>query len=162
MISHEQIKLSVALAVANSQEIAAYCRENFGETLNVIVNRYGQDGFPGESDAPFCYIYSDGENEMGDVDEESFEFVIIVGGVDDGESPRRRTVIEATDETSGLVVCGIADKIETVRGMIEEIVRKSVHGAIFRTCARTESNLCDYPLEWAKLRVNYSEPETLG
>ena len=160
-ISHEQIKLNVAQAIAEDADIRAYCVENFGRPLQIIVNRYGAEGFPGEAEAPFAFLYSDGENELGAVDEETFDFCIVVGAVDASDSPTKNAVMVRSDSSSGLVVCGIADKVEHVREQIADIVRRSVHGACFRTAMRSESNLCDYPLEWAKLRVNYFEPETL-
>lgn len=159
--AHEQIKLNVAQAIAEDAEIKAYCVANFRRPLQVIVNRYGEEGFPGEAEAPFAFLYSDGENELGSVDEETFDFVIVIGAVDPADSPTKNAVMERSQDSSGLVVCGIADKVEAVRGMVERIVRQSVHGACFRTASRTESNLCDFPLEWAKLRCNFFEPETL-
>lgn len=159
--THEQIKESLALDIATDAELAAYCRAQFGRPPLVIVNRYGDDGFPGESVSPFVFLCSDGENELGDVDEETFEVVATVGACDAADSPTRKVLRERTDEASGLVVSGIADRLEAVRGMVERIVRKSTHGACFRTAARTESSLLDWPLEWAQLRINYFEPETL-
>ena len=115
-ISHEQIKLNVAQAIAEDADIRAYCVENFGRPLQVIVNRYGAEGFPGEAEAPFAFLYSDGENELGAVDEETFDFCIVVGAVDASDSPTKNAVMVRSDSSSGLVVCGIADKVALILG----------------------------------------------
>jgi hypothetical protein len=158
---HEEIKLAVAEDLARNEEIRNYCIEHFKATPLVIVNRYGAEGFPGEDEAPFIFIYSDGENESGDVDEETFDFCIVFGAVDPSKSPRTKVLMKRTADSSGLVVSGMAAEVEHVREMILRMVEESVHGAIFRSAARTESNMSDYPLEWAKLRVSYAEPDTL-
>lgn len=161
MTPHETVKLNVATEIADSAEIREYFVQHLGGVPNVLVNRYGEKGFPGEAEAPFIFIYSDGENEAGDVDEETFEFCVVVGAVDSSESPRRTVVRVRSDSQSGLVVEGIADLVETVREMILGILRKSNHGAIFRSVTKKESALNDYPLEWAEMRCSYYEPETL-
>jgi hypothetical protein len=95
------------------------------------------------------------------VDEETFDFCIVFGVVDPSKSPRTKVLMKRTADSSGLVVSGMAAEVEHVREMILAIVSESVHGAIFRSASRTESNMSDYPLEWAKLRVSYAEPDTL-
>lgn len=160
-ISHEQIKLNVATEIADNAEIRDYFVEHLGGVPKVLVNRYGEKGFPGEAEAPFVFVYSDGENQAGDVDEETFEFCIVVGAVDPSESPRRTVVRVLSNAQSGLVVEGIADRVEHVRELILGILRKSNHGAIFRFVTKKESSLNDYPLEWAEMRCSYYEPNTL-
>jgi hypothetical protein len=54
---HEEIKLAVAEDLARNEEIRNYCIEHFKATPLVIVNRYGAEGFPGEDEAPFIFIY---------------------------------------------------------------------------------------------------------
>lgn len=161
MTLHETVKLNVATAIADSAEIRDYFVRNLGGVPKVLVNRYGEKGFPGEAEAPFVFIYSDGENEAGDVDEETFEFCILVGAVDSCESPRRTVVRVQSDSQSGLVVEGIADLVEHVRELIVGILRQSNHGAIFRSVTKKESSLNDYPLEWAEMRCSCYEPNTL-
>jgi hypothetical protein len=158
---HEEIKLAVATALARNEQIKNFSLENFGATPLVVVNRYGAEGFPGEDEAPFIFIYSDGENESGDVDEETFDFCIVFGAVDPSRTPRTKVLIPRSADASGLVVSGMAEEVERVREMIFQVAAQSIHGAIFRSATRTESNMSDYPLEWAKLRVSYAEPDTL-
>lgn len=158
---HENLKLAVARAIAEDAKVLELCQGAFGAMPLVIVNRYGEEGFPGEDDAPFVFIYSDGENEAGDVDEETFDVCIVFGAADPSRSPRKRTLMERSETSAGLVVSGMAEDVERVRERILQIVETSVHGAMFRTATRTESNMNDYPLEWAALRVSYWEPDTL-
>ena len=159
--THENVKLALAQAIATDARTVEMCKSAFGQTPLVIVNRYGEDGFPGEDEAPFVFIYSDGESEAGDVDEETFDFCVLFGATDPSQTPRRRRLMTRTDDSAGLIVSGMAEEVEAVRERIFEIVQTSVHGAIFRSATRTESNVNDYPLEWAQLRVTYAEPDTL-
>ena len=161
MIAHETLKLNLANAIAADPEITALAVENFGRGLDVIVNRYGAQGFPGEKQAPFCFIYSDGEIELGDVGERTFEIVVVVGGVDSSATPRVHRVAERTEQASGVVVYGIQGVLEELREKVMKLAEKSVHGAIFNTATESENSLLDYPLEWSKARLNYYEPETL-
>jgi len=162
MSPHETIKLNVATAIRDSVEIRDYCIQHFGRGLQVIVNRYGDEGYPGEEEAPFAFLYSDGENESGAVDENTFDFVVVVGGVDAGSSPRKAVSGVRSDSANGMVVSGIAAEVEELREKVIEILKASTYGACFRTVVRSESNLNDYPLEWAKCRASFFEPETLN
>ena len=109
-----------------------------------------------------CYLFSeDGENEAGDVDEETFTVGIVFGAVDTGPCVRKFVKRLRGDSRAGIEVYGVLDKVEAVRERIFSIVKRSTHGAIFRSATRTESNLLDYPLEWAKLTAQYAEPEIL-
>ncbi len=161
MTLHETIKRNVATAIANSDDVLAFCQTNFGRGCKVLVNIYGAQGWPGEEDAPFVFIYSDGENEIGNVDEETFEFAIVVGGADSSDSPTVETTMERGESSNGLVVRGIADKVEALRNIVEAIVKEGNFGAIYNTATRTESDALDYPLEWAQLRVSFYEPQSL-
>ena len=79
------VRVAAARLIAADAAVAAYCAEQFGRALLVIVDRYGVDGIPGEKDAPYAWLYTDGENEHGNVDAETFEFVVEVAAA----SPRR-------------------------------------------------------------------------
>lgn len=162
MISHETIKKRVAKAVYESAAVKAFCIEKFGKPLNVIVNRYGDEGYPGEKDAPFAFFFSDGENESGAVEENTFEFVCVCGAVEPAEAPRYEERVERTETENGFEISGMAADVEELREMIYEICRGGNFGAIFRSAERTESNMADYPLEWAKMRLAYYEPETIS
>lgn len=159
---HETLKVNLATAIADDTELCAFVKENFGAMPLVIVNRYGAEGFPGEKEAPFVWIFSeDGENEAGDVDEETFAVGIVCGAVDTGPCVRKFVKRLRGDSRAGIEVYGVLDKVEALRERIFSIVKRSTHGAIFRSATRTESNLLDYPLEWAKLTAQYAEPEIL-
>lgn len=161
MTSHESVKRAVAQAICDSSEVAELAVRHFGRGLKVIVNAYGDNGFPGEEDAPYAFIYSDGENEIGNVADETFEFVIVIGGCDEGGL----TVSEVsarTDTENGLVVSGIMDKIEQLRAAVEDIVRGGRFGAVFNTASRTESEMLDWPLEWASLRCSFYDPQSIN
>lgn len=159
---HEQLKVNLATAIADDATLCAYVKEQFGAMPLVIVNRYGAQGVPGEKEAPFIYIFSEeAENEAGDVDEETFSVGVVFGAVDSGPCVRKFVKRLRSDDAAGIEVYGVLDKVEAVREMIFRIVQTSRHGAIFRTVTRTEENVADYPLEWAKLAISYAEPETL-
>lgn len=161
MTGHETVKRNVATAICGSSAVAELAARHFGRGLKVIVNAYGDHGFPGEDDAPFAFIYSDGENEIGNVAEETFEFVIVVAGCDSADGLTVSEVTPRTDSANGLVVSGVMDKIEELRTTIEEIVRDGNFGAVFNTATRTEATLLDWPLEWAALRVSFYDPQTI-
>lgn len=160
MSPHETIKLNVAEAIANSEAVREFCVEHFGRGLAVIVNSFGAEGSPGEREAPFCWIYSDGTNEIGFVDEQTFEFVIVVGALDDQAAPTRRVYAARTATANGIQVNGIAGEVEALRELVYAVVNQCGPGAILRTATRTEAGVADYPLEWAELRLSYFEPET--
>ena len=161
MIGHEYIKQQVAFAIANSAETKDFCIREFGRGLQVIVNAYGAKGWPGEEESPFVFLFSDGENESGNVDEETFEIVCVVGAASATDGTDCVTEAVRTDEQNGLVINGMAEKIEVLRGIVEDIVRAGDFGAVFDTATRTESSVLDWPLEWAMLRLSFYEPETL-
>ena len=162
MTPHETLKMNLATAITDSTDICEYVKSEFGRELLVVVNRYGAQGFPGEKEAPFVWIFSEeGENEAGDVDEETFDIGIVFGVVDTGPCVRKYVKKLRTENAPGLEVYGCLDKVETVREMIFALVAQSNHGAIFRSATRLESNVADYPLEWAKLTARYAEPDTL-
>ena len=161
MIGHEYIKQQVAFAIANSTEIRDFCIREFGRGLQVIVNAYGAKGWPGEEESPFAFLYSDGENESGNVAEETFEIVCVIGAASATDGTDCVTEAPRTNEQNGLVINGMAEKIEALRGIVEEIVRAGDFGAVLDTTTRTESAVLDWPLEWATLRLGFYEPETL-
>ncbi len=160
---HETLKENLATAIADDTALVQYFVDTFGAAPLIIVNRYGAAGYPGENEAPFVWIFSeDAENDAGDVDEETFAVGVVVGACERNDSPRKFIKRLRTGEAAGLEIYGNLDKIEVAREKILAIARSSSHGAIFRTATRTESNLLEYPLEWAKLRLEYLEPETLS
>lgn len=161
MTNHAQIKADFATAIADSEEVRDYCVEHFGKPPLVIVDWFGANGSPGVKEAPFVFVYSADENEIGFVDEETFNVHVVVGGCDDGTGPTREVRRDRTDEKSGLVVNGIASVLEGLRNIVESIAESGAAGAVPRTMTRVESSTADYPLEWAKLNIDFYEPQTL-
>ena len=161
-ITPHSVRVAAARLVAASEAIALYCRENFGRALLVCVDRYGVDGVPGEADAPYAWLYTDGENELGNVSAESFEFVVEVGAVDDSLRPSYNQEAARTASANGLVLGGIAEKVERLRELVLDAITSGHVGACFNTAARSENSMSGFPLEYAALRLNYSYPETLS
>ena len=155
------VRVAAARLVARNEAIAAYCAQNFGRCLQVIVDRYGLDGAPGEADAPYAWIYTDGENELGNVDSESFEFVVEVGAVNPALRPSYTVEVERTSGANGLVLGGIAEKVETLRELVFRAIAGGAVGACFNTASRTEDSVTGFPLEHAALRMNFTYPATL-
>ncbi len=156
------VRVAAARIIQADAAIAAYCATNFGRGLQVIVDRYGVDGMPGEEDAPYCWIYTDGVNELGNVSEETFEFVIEVGAVSTALRPSYTEEAARTSTANGLVLGGIAEIVETLREMCISAVREGRVGAIFNTASRAENSMSAFPLEWAAARMNFDYPETLS
>ena len=163
MTGHEQIKSNIAHVLADSEAVRAFCVENFGRGALVIVNWFGSDGEPGETESPFIFIHSaNGTNDAGFVDEETFSVEIVCGAVDESEEPTRRTEVERTATSNGLVTNGIAVKLEALRQIVEGVVKDAASvGAVARTFTREESSTQDFPLEWVRLTVEFFEPQTL-
>lgn len=155
------VRVAAARLVAADEAIAAYCAQNFGRGLLVIVDRYGVDGIPGEKDAPYAWLYTDGENELGNVDAETFEFVVEVGAVDTALRPSYTEEAARTASANGLVLGGIAEKVERLRELVLAAITRGHVGACFNTAARTENSMSGFPLEFAALRMNFTYPETL-
>jgi hypothetical protein len=153
--------VAAARLVAANEAIAVYCAENFGRGLQVIVDRYGLEGVPGENDAPYAWIYTDGENELGNVDAESFEFVVEVGAVNPAIRPSYTVERERAAAANGLVLGGIAAKVEELRELVFAAIAGGAVGACFNTASRTEDSVSGFPLEYAALRMNFTYPATL-
>ena len=160
-ITPHSVRVAAARLIAADEGIAAYCAENFGRGLLVIVDRYGVDGLPGEKDAPYCWLYTDGENELGNVDAETFEFVVEVGAVDTALRPSYTEEAARTASANGLVLGGIAEKVERLRELVLAAITGGHVGACFNTASRYENSMSGFPLEFAALRMNFTYPETL-
>jgi len=155
------VRVAAARLIAADAAVAAYCAEQFGRALLVIVDRYGVDGIPGEKDAPYAWLYTDGDNELGNVDAETFEFVVEVGAVDDALRPSYNEEAARTASANGLVLGGIAEKVEHLRELVLAAILRGHVGACFNTAARTENSMSGFPLEFAAVRLNFTYPETL-
>ena len=162
MTSHQSIKQGMATAISQSEAVRDFCVENFGRGALVIVDWYGSEGTPGEKESPFVFVASESDdNESGFVDEETFAVTVIVGACDASDEPRKLVDVERTATQNGLVLNGIGKSVEDFRSVVEGVIRGGAFGATVRTITRTEAATSDYPLEWAKIRVEFFEPQSM-
>lgn len=164
MKSHRSILVKAAEAVADSREIAEYCREHFGRALDITVGAYAS-GVPTEKDSPFLWITpSDREESEMVANDEVFQARFVVAGCvkgDAGERVINARLRERTESENGLTVNGGNEIVETLRDMIAEVVLNAKAGAIVSGIAREENDISHFPLEWATMYVTYFEPEAL-
>lgn len=162
MISHREIMIRLAEAIQVSDEVAAYCREHFGRGLAINVGAY-PSGIPGEDDSPFLWIQPKEENEEVAVDQ-TFTVRLVVAGLVKG--PNGEKVIadiraERTETSNGLTVNGGNKVVEDLRDLILAKVRAAKCGAILQRIRREENDISHFPLEWATMFVEFTEPESL-
>lgn len=161
MTNHAQIKSNLARAICEDDAVRDFCVEKFGRGALVIVDWYGAQGVPGVKEAPFVFIYSADENDAGFVDEETFTVHVVCGGVSGSDKPERSVHESRTATTNGIVVNGISAEMEELRNLVEAVVVRGGLGAVARTFTRVESSTAEWPLEWAKLNVEFFEPSTM-
>lgn len=165
MTAHRQIMNNIATAIADSEDVRAYCVAQFDRALAVHVGAYAA-AVPGEDEAPFCWITPapDEENEATKEDD-LFTVRIVVGGLvkgPQGEKVIINTVRERTATANGLTLNGGAQTVEDLRDMILGLVRNAHAGAIVNRIRREENDIAHFPLEWATMYVEYLEPESLS
>lgn len=162
MTTHHTIMLNACDKLVASTAIRDWCIAQFGKGCQIQLDAYGAAGLPGEAEAPFLFIYADGENEgAGAVAEETFEFILLAGIVSKTEGGTDSTAVSARSATAnGLTVNGIADKAEYLRGLALAEIRANEVGAIYRSAVLSESGTLDYPLQWARARLSFYEPQT--
>lgn len=154
MIAHHQILKNLAEAVAGSAAVLEYCKNNFGRGLAVKVGAYA-DQIPDADEAPFLWIFSEGQNTSIAKDEH-FVATFIVGACPKSPSDERvvqTRIAERTDDANGLVVSGGGAQVEDLRDLILGIVRAAKPGARVANFTRSENNLSHQPLEWAVFEV---------
>ena len=95
------------------------------------------------------------------MDAETFEFVVEVGAVDTALRPSYTEEAARTASANGLVLGGIAEKVERLRELVLAAITGGHVGACFNTASRTENSMSGFPLEFAALRMNFTYPETL-
>lgn len=156
--------VNVAKAIQESEDIAAYCVQNFGRGLAINVGAYA-NGLPDENDSPFLWIHAaDDENEQVG-SEDTFMVRMVVGGCvkgADGERYIENVVEPRTASTNGLTINGGNAIVEDLRDMIIEIVRDASAGSYPVKVRREENDISHAPLEWAVIYVEYNEPEALN
>jgi hypothetical protein len=162
MTAHHTIMRTVCDKLAASTAIRDWCVAQFSKGCQIQLDAFGAAGLPGVEDAPFLFVYADGENEAeGSVSEETFEFIIIAGVQSKTDGGIDQTVVSArTAAANGLTVNGIADLAETLRGLALTAIRATEVGAIYRSAVLSESGTLDYPLQWARARLSFFEPQT--
>ena len=163
MTAHHTILRNIADALTASTAIRDWCVAHFGRGCHVQLDAYGAAGLPGQSEAPFILLYSDGENDgAGEVDEETFEAILIAGIVSKVEGGTDTAAVSVRSATAnGLTVCGIADQAEALRELALEVIQDGNFGANYRKSVKTASGTLDYPLQWARARMSFYEYQTL-
>lgn len=154
---------NAAIAVRDSVEVLAYCKQNFGKGIDINVGAYAQ-GIPGVKDSPFLWIQPKDENEAVNEDA-TFTVRMIVGGCvknDNGENVIINRITDRTKTQNGLTVNGGNVIVESLRDIIMEVVRNAKAGARVVAMRREENDIAHFPLEWATFYVDYFEAETLS
>ena len=163
MTAHRQIMNNVATAIAANEAVRDFCVANFGRGLDVHVGAYAA-AQPGEKDAPFCWIMPQDENEATkEVD--LFTMCIIIGGLVKGPSGEKvitNVVVPRTETANGLTLNGGNAIVEELRDIILVLVRNANAGAIVNRIRREENDISHFPLEWARMYIEYIEPDTLS
>ena len=160
IITPHSVRVAAARLIAENAAIAAYCAEHFGRALQVFVACYGIDP-PGEDDAPYAWIYVDGENELGNVGASTLEFVVEVGAVCGGLRPHYVEETTRTASQNGLWIGGISGEVEELRELVYQTIAGGHVGAMFNAASRAENSVAAFPLEYAALRMNVVTPEVL-
>lgn len=163
MISHRDILTNLATEIQRSNRIADYCYRYFGRALDINVGAYAA-GIPDESMSPFLWIHAaDDENESVAKDDAFSARLVVAGCVkgEDGEQYLENRIVERSAAVNGLVVNGGNKIVEDLRDMIIEIVRSAKAGAYPILIRRDENDISHFPLEWAVIYVEYSEPAAL-
>ena len=163
MTFHRQIMNNAAIAVADSTEVLAYCKQNFGKGIDVNVGAYAQ-GIPSAEDSPFLWIQPKEENEAVNQDT-TFTVRMVVGGCvkgSDGEKVIMNRIRERTAEQNGLTLNGGNEIVERLRDIIMDVVRNAKAGARVVAMRRVENDIAHFPLEWAEFFVDYFETEALN
>lgn len=163
MTFHRQIMNNAAIAVADSTEVLAYCKQNFGKGIDVNVGAYAQ-GIPSAEDSPFLWIQPKEENEAVNQDT-TFTVRMVVGGCvkgNDGEKVIMNRIRERTAEQNGLTLNGGNEIVERLRDIIMGVVRNAKAGARVVAMRKDENDISHFPLEWSTFYVDYFEEESLS
>lgn len=106
---------------------------------------------------------AEGGNEEVAVDQ-TFTVRLVVAGLVKG--PNGERVIsdvraERTETSNGLTVNGGNKVVEDLRDLIISVIREAKCGAILARIRREENDISHFPLEWATMYVEFTEPESL-
>jgi hypothetical protein len=153
---------NLANALAASTAICDWCVAQFALGCHVQLDAYGAAGLPGEAEAPFLFVYADGELEVGPaVAEATFELVLVAGVKSETEGGQDITVVSARSASAnGLTVVGIADQAEALLNLALAAAAAGSFGAPYRAAVVSASGTLDYPLQWARARLSFFEPQT--
>jgi len=163
MINHHTVMRNICNALTGSEAVRSWCVKVFGKGCHIQLDAYGAEGLPGEAEAPFIFVFSDGENESaGQIGEATFEAIVVAGvcsKVEGGTDIQKIT--PRTEKANGLAVFGIAEKAEELLAIALGIVQRGNHGAVFRTAYISGSGTVDYSLQWSRARLSFYELQTL-
>lgn len=163
MRTHRQIMVAMGEAVRDSEEVRAFCVDNFGRGLAVHICAYAA-AIPGEGDAPFLWLYPEPiEDELKNADK-TFAVHCIIGCCVKGESGEKKiveTVTERTATANGLTISGAGDTVDALRELCIAAIRAKKCGAIQTRIAQTEADISHLPLEWAEFLFEFTEFEAL-
>lgn len=162
MTAHHTILRNICDALTASTAIRDWCIAQYGRGCQVQLDAYGAQGLPTEDDAPYIFIWSDGDVDGGaEIDEETFEAVLVAAVLSPTSGGADITVASArTASSNGLRVLGCAEKSEHLRGLALDAIKAAGVGAVYRKATLTESGTLDYPLQWARARMSFYEPKT--
>jgi hypothetical protein len=163
MTAHATIRRAIADLLAASTAIKNFCVSNYALGCAVQLEAFGFDGMPGQADAPFLFVYSDGENESaGEISEATFEVILVAGCISLAAEGALDEVIISTRSAAanGLTVRNGTANPEALLGLALAAIGPARVGAVFRKASVTSSSTVDHPLHWAKARISYYEPNT--
>ena len=164
MINHHKVMRNLCDALTASDAVRLFCVGNFAKGCHIQLNAYGAEGLPDETQAPFIFVFSDGENESaGEIGEASFEVTIVAAVCSQTEGGTDiQAISERTKDANGLTVVGIAEKADELLTIALDVVKRGNHGAILRTATISGSGTLDYPLQWSRARLTFYESYTLS
>lgn len=162
MTTHATIRRTIADKITAAAAVRDFCVERYAIGCQVLLEAFGIDGLPGVNDAPFVFVYSDGENEMaGETSEATFEVALLAGCLSVApEGALDETVVSTrTAAANGLIVRGGSANAEAL--LCLAVTAANNPGALLRSVAITSSGTIEHPLHWARARLSYYEPNTL-
>lgn len=163
-IKHSDVRYSMANSIWLSDAVRDWCASNYGRGCSVILEAFGIEGAPTVKDAPFIFIYSDGENETaGLIAQATFEVVVVAGVKSKAAlgSLDEETIAPRSATDNGLKVRrGVADA-EKLLGLALMAVDESACGAVVQSYSVTSEGMVEHPLHWARARVAFMDALTM-
>ena len=163
MTAHATIRRNIADKLTAATAIKNFCVAGWSLGCAVILEAFGIEGLPAADDAPFLFVYSDGENESGgETSDSTFEVVLLAGCLSvAAEGSLDETVVSTRTATAnGLTVRGGSANAEALLALA--ITATDNVGAVLRSVRITSSGTIEHPLHWARARLSFYEPNTLN